>query len=269
MLYVSEPNPFMFGNANNDPKWKEEVTPWGENSANWLKSRFHFSFAEYRNMKNSKFGVLRVMNDDFVQPDRGFGAHPHSNMEIVTYVVQGKLWHKDNHGNSESLPRGSVQFMSAGTGVVHSEANTDKELPVRFIQMWVPPRVMGADVNYGSLLGDFDARHNKWQHLVSDCDSSFKTPIKILQDANFYVSELDKGVSLDFQLAENRQAYFLCIEGDVDLVGANAAGTEESSSLKMHDGAELFGDLKLKIEAKTTSHVLIVEMEKNGDSRFK
>lgn len=103
-LGTSKPEPSMFGNPPN-----ESSEHWSEK--NWLFSRFHFSFAEYYNPKNQAFGVLRVMNDDLVQPKRGFGAHPHRDMEICTYVVQGKLTHKDSMGTSETLERGAVQFM--------------------------------------------------------------------------------------------------------------------------------------------------------------
>jgi redox-sensitive bicupin YhaK (pirin superfamily) len=100
-----EPNPAWFGNPgneNNNPEWT---------NSNWLKSRFHFSFAEYSNPRNTGFGVLRVMNDDLVQPNRGFGAHPHRDVEICTYVVEGELTHQDSIGTKETLGRGAIQFM--------------------------------------------------------------------------------------------------------------------------------------------------------------
>jgi len=105
-LFVSEPDPSWFGNPGNpmnDAKWT---------NSNWLKSRFHFSFAEYSSRHNQDFGVLRVMNDDLVQPNRGFGTHPHSDMEIITYIVEGELTHKDSMGTEETLGRGSIQFMT-------------------------------------------------------------------------------------------------------------------------------------------------------------
>jgi len=102
---IIEPNPSWFGNSANEPS-----NPTWTNQ-NWLKSRFHFSFAEYSNAHNMGFGILRVMNDDLVQPSRGFGTHPHRDMEICTYIVEGKLTHKDSMGTQESLGRGGVQFM--------------------------------------------------------------------------------------------------------------------------------------------------------------
>ena len=135
-LYASEPPPSMFGNLGN-----EKGAGWS--NENWLKSRFHFSFAEYRNPKNTSFGALRVMNDDLVQPHRGFGMHGHRDVEIVTYIVEGILTHQDSMGTHESLGRGSVQFMTAGTGIQHSEHNR-QDTPLRFVQIWITPRAHGA-----------------------------------------------------------------------------------------------------------------------------
>lgn len=101
----------------------------------WLESRFHFSFAEYFDPSRSQFGVLRVINDDLVAPKEGFGTHPHRDMEIFSYVLDGELTHRDSMGSSESLYRGSVQYMSAGTGVRHSEFNTG-DTRSRFLQVW-------------------------------------------------------------------------------------------------------------------------------------
>ncbi|GBG29038.1 Pirin [Hondaea fermentalgiana] len=263
MLFVSEPNPFMFGNRNNDssnPTWTNK---------NWLKSRFHFSFAEYHNRRNSHFGKMRVMNDDLVQPKRGFGAHPHANMEIVTYVVRGKLSHSDDQGNAESLGRHCTQFMSAGRGVVHSEFNASEDEPVRFIQMWFNPRKMNMPTRYGSTQGDPGALQNQWQHLVSDDDSSFRTPVKIGQDINLYVTVLDENKEVDFHLRDDRQAYLLCIEGTVTVSGIDADEELTTAELTQHDASELFGDLHISVRAEAPgSHVLLVEMKKDGSSRF-
>ena len=122
-LYHSEPPPSMFGNDENEdsPTWT---------NPNWLKSRFHFSFAEYHDPSNDHFGVLRVMNDDLVQPLRGFGMHPHRDMEIVTYILEGHLTHQDsmNRGMAQKIGRGSVQFMTAGTGVRETRACGEREV---------------------------------------------------------------------------------------------------------------------------------------------
>ena len=249
----SKPPPEWFGippNAN-DPSWTEK---------NWLFSRFHFSFAEYNNPRNQNFGVLRVMNDDLVQPDRGFGEHPHANVEICTYVVRGELTHADTLGTKETLGRGSVQFMTAGTGVSHSERNLSKENPLRFIQIWITTRQRNLRPNYGSTKGVCSDRLNRWSHLVSDAsNSSVESPIKINQDANIMVAEVDSGVNLELEVKEGRQCYVLAVEGSVKV-------EEPASSvlLLQHDGLEVRGPAKLAFSSQVTSgekaHVLVVEM---------
>jgi len=237
-LYVSEPNPMYFGNGPNpgyDPSWTNE---------NWLKSRFHFSFAEYNNYANMDFGVLRVMNDDLVQPHRGFGTHPHSNMEIITYVVEGQLTHADSMGTKESLGRGSIQFMTAGTGVRHSEFN-EGDKPLRFIQTWIVPKKKGLKPNYGSCRGN--VTKNQLHHLVSSVDDdSVSTPVKVNQDVDTFASELEKGTKVTHEIPPGRQAYLLCVEGAVTVNG---------QTLEKHDACEIKGSGGLiEIEATGTEN---------------
>uniref|UniRef100_A0A7S4KAJ6 Pirin N-terminal domain-containing protein n=1 Tax=Guillardia theta TaxID=55529 RepID=A0A7S4KAJ6_GUITH len=258
-LFVSEPNPMWFGNPSNEalPTWTNK---------NWLKSRFHFSFAEYSNSKNSNFGVLRVMNDDLVQPQRGFGAHPHREMEICTYVVEGELTHQDSMGTKETLGRGSIQFMTAGTGVEHSEHNLHPTNPLRFIQMWIVPSRRGLKPNYGSMSGKDVDMKDKWSHLVSDVNAPAKTPVKINQDVNMFASELSGGKTVDLTLEKGRQAYLLCMEGKVQVTSSTV-----NESLQRHDAAEVVGPATLKLEADQAggAHLLYVEMAGTGqDSRY-
>jgi len=238
-LYISEPDPRMFGNGQNQP----DADGW--NNANWLKSRFHFNFAEYHRGRNN-FGVLRVMNDDLVQPNRGFGEHPHRDMEIVTYIVDGDLAHKDSMGTKEVLGRGSVQFMTAGSGVQHSEFNANKSKPLRFIQTWITPRSRGLQPNYGSMVGGESAavaRRNQWAHVVSDVESqSARTPVQINQDCNMYASELDPNASAPtVTVGEGRQAYMLVMEGEVAL--------QSGPSLSAHEAAEVYGPVTCDLMA--------------------
>ena len=226
-LFVSEPNPSWFGNGPNpstDPSWS---------NGNWLKSRFHFSFAEYSNPRNSNFGVLRVMNDDLVQPKRGFGEHPHRDMEIVTFVVDGVLTHQDSIGNKGDVKRGGIQYMSAGTGVRHSEFNHG-DSPLRFIQCWVEPNSRGLRPNYGQYDGDAAGRANQWQHLISPVHSGTGTPVTMHQDVNMFTSELlpssnGRGRPPPFRLAKGRMAYLLCVEGSVSMAPGKTGGREASS----------------------------------------
>ena len=237
-LYVSEPNPSWFGNGPNPTPNTEASSSW--TNTNWLKSRFHFSFAEYHNGQNLNFGVLRVMNDDLVQPQRGFGTHPHGDMEIITYIVDGELTHKDSMGTEESLGRGSIQFMTAGTGVRHSEYNHG-DRPLRFIQTWIVPSQRGLKPNYGSYKGPNNGKINELVHLVSpneenciaeDNTNAVTAPVQVNQDVNVYASELELGqtVSYKFPEGEHRQAYLLCIEGALNVNG---------KQLSKYDGCEI------------------------------
>jgi len=224
----------------------------------WLTSRFHFSFADYYNPKNTNFGVLRVMNDDIVQPRSGFETHPHKNMEIVTYIVKGNLTHQDSTGNKETLGRGAVQYMSAGTGIFHSEKNDSKSDPVRFIQIWITPDVKNVKPNYGSKVYQDEERKNKWLHLISNWKNAEANSnlIGFHQDANLYVSEMEKNKKLDFTLSEKRQAYVLCIEGKVSVNGKD--------TLEERDAMEVKGNTNIEFETKEEGgHLLLIEMQQS------
>ena len=254
-LFISEPNPMYFGNNDNEP----DNPNW--TNKNWLKSRFHFHFAEYRHGGNDRYGVLRVLNDDLVQPERGFGKHGHSNMEICTYIIDGELTHQDSMSNKETLSRGSIQFMSAGTGVSHSEYNLNKKKPLRFIQMWILPREMNGSVHYGSYSGENQLKNrlNKWQHLVSDVKNHvIKTPVKINQDVNIYVSELDLNKELQFDILKNRQVYLLCMEGEIQVKSNDK--NQQSYQLIQHDAAKVTSQHLHFLSTSTKSHILIIEM---------
>jgi len=272
-LYVSEPSPQMFGNPKNKMDFigrpDEGAAAW--TNENWLKSRFHFSFAEYSNPRNSSFGVLRVMNDDLVQPARGFGEHPHRDMEIITYIVEGELTHADSTGTRETLGRGSVQFMTAGRGVRHSEHNERTDAPLRFVQSWVVPRARGLPPRYGSFRGDEPkaaaARRNCWAHLLSDANSDVATPVKVAQDVNLFVAELDAGATLPFEVGAGRQAYVLCVEGAAAFSEPAAAPLV---ALARHDGCEVVGCAGTPLEVSAGdggAHLLYFEMAATGGGR--
>lgn len=222
-------------------------TKMGKSDRGWLKSIFHFSFAEYYNPENIHFGPLRVLNDDLVKPGTGFDTHPHRDMEIISYVVQGHLTHADSMGNSKTLKRGDFQYMSAGTGILHSEHNRNDDL-LRFLQIWIIPEKGGLTPRYGDKTLPWEDRLNKLMHIVSKNGGG--APIEIYQDANIYVSFIEKGKSVDFNVGNGRGAYFVTIEGEADLNG---------SVIPERDAAEIT-DENLKITALKDSHVIILEM---------
>lgn len=228
---------------------KIEHNNMGKSNLGWLKSIFHFSFSNYYNPDNMNFGVLRVLNDDLVEANTGFDTHPHRDMEIVSYVVDGQLTHGDSMGNKSTLTRGHVQYMSAGTGVMHSEHNLGKET-ARFLQIWIMPDKKGHTPNYGDYRFQWEERKNKWFHIVSDTKGN--APIKINQDANFYVLELDKEEEIKFTVEKNRQAYLVQIEGQSSI---------SQISLNERDALEIVEE-DILIKANETSHILIIEMKK-------
>ena len=223
----------------------------GKSNLGWLESRFHFSFAEYRNPKNINFGVLRVLNDDIVHPMSGFDTHPHSNMEIISYIINGEITHKDSMGNSETLKRGEVQYLSAGDGIYHSEHNFHKSLDLRLLQIWIVPPKTGLARLYGSKKYLEENRKNSLLNIVSS--QTGNADIKIYQDINIYVSELEIGKSLDFVINENRQVYFVQIEGSSNV---------NDITLDFGDAMEIVDINKLHIKALEDSHFLFIEMAK-------
>ncbi|MDR2146528.1 MAG: pirin family protein [Tannerella sp.] len=222
----------------------------GRGQHGWLDSHFHFSFAEYFNPDNVRFGVLRVLNDDIVQEGEGFDTHPHRDMEIISYVIQGELSHRDSMGNAHTLTRGQSQYMSAGTGVTHSEYNHgDGDL--RFAQIWIFPDRKGYKPNYGDYRFRWEDRFDRWLPIATSCENtSNAAPIKIHADINMYAAMLSKGKQIEFQVKNDRQAYLVLLEGEA---------TVNNIRMNMRDALEIVRE-DIAITAGEESHFLIVEM---------
>ncbi|MEI4830058.1 pirin family protein [Bacillus sp. FJAT-53711] len=221
----------------------------GRANHGWLNTHFHFSFADYYNPNNMRFGALRVINDDLVAAQTGFDMHPHRDMEIISYVVDGALTHQDSMTNRGTIERGHVQYMSAGTGVFHSEHNLGDET-LRLLQIWILPDRTGHTPNYGEFKFDWNKRENTWFHMVSPIDGG--APIEIHQDANLYSLALEKGKEITFSVSEGRQAYLVQIEG---------SGVVNGETLVMRDAAEAIEE-DIHIQAAETAHYLVIEMKK-------
>lgn len=216
---------------------------------------FHFSFADYIDRNKMNFGVLRVLNDDRVKPHSGFGTHPHNNMEIFSYLVSGKLSHRDSVGNFEILERGNVQYISAGTGVSHSELNEEDEW-CRFLQIWILPPKRGLPVKYGIEKFKIKDRKNRLFHIISGSNSKEKAPIQLFQDVNVFVTELtDKNTKINYVIEENRQAYLYCFEGSLCIDGF--------PKLEERDSLKIYGESKLSVMLNSEiSHFILIEMSK-------
>ncbi len=221
----------------------------GRSNLGWLQSLFHFSFADYYNPANIQFGVLRVVNDDLVQSQTGFPTHPHRDMEIISYVIDGELTHGDSMGNQNTISRGHVQYMSAGTGIRHSEYNWGSQT-ARFLQIWILPDQKGYQPNYGDYRYTWADRHNQWLNIVSGPNG--QAPVKIHQDANIYVLELEAGRAIDFVVESGRQAYLIQIEGTAQVNGIG---------LGARDAAEIVEE-PITLQAVAQSHVIVIEMKK-------
>jgi len=223
----------------------------GRSDHDWLASIHHFSFASYRDPDNVRFGVLRVLNDDIVQPHTGFDTHPHRDMEIMSYVVDGDLTHGDSMNNKKTVTRGQLQYMSAGKGVYHSEYNHGDE-PLRFLQLWVFPDKQGHIPQYGDHAFPWEDRVNQWLHMVSPIDGD--APIRIHQDVNLFVIDLEDGRSIDFDVASDRQAYLIQIEGQSIVNGIK---------LMTRDALAVVGEPITLTAVSGHAHVLAVEMKQD------
>ncbi|GHU88062.1 hypothetical protein FACS1894202_03510 [Clostridia bacterium] len=222
----------------------------GSDHRGWLDSHFHIPFAEYFNDDHIRCGVLNVINDDLIEPGAGFDTHQHEETEIITYVVEGELTHTIGKGSKRTLTRGHVQYMSAGTGVYHSEHNWGQE-PLRLLQIWIFPDKTYYDPNYGDHRFEWDERVDKWMPVASG-DVLSPAPIKIHADVNICAAEITRGGELDFAVGRDRQAYLLLIEGEARVAGL---------TLSAGDAAEIVEE-DVTITAGDTAHVLVLEMKK-------
>lgn len=222
----------------------------GRSRLGWLDSHFHFSFAEYRNPQNVRFGALRVINDDIIQPGTGFDTHPHENMEIITYVVNGELTHADSMGNRHTLTGGQVQYMSAGTGITHSEHNFG-DTALRLLQIWIFPDRQGYAPTYGDHRFRLEDRRDVWLPIAASTeDAGSQAPVRLHQDVNLCATILSPGREMPLRVAEGRQAYLVLIEG------AAAVG---DIALHERDALEITGE-DIVIRPDGQAHLLVIEM---------
>ncbi len=220
------------------------VTDWG-----WLDSRHTFSFADYYDPRNMSFRSLRVINDDRVAPGGGFGTHPHRDMEILTWVVEGAIAHKDSMGNGTTIRPGEMQRMTAGTGLTHSEFNPDKTNPLRLLQIWIMPERKGLQPGYEQkeFVWNGDGKPLK---LVASSDSR-EGSLKIHQDADVWVARMEDGATALHNLAPGRHAWVQVSTGEVTLNG---------QPLKEGDGAAVSEEAAIEIAAKGKAEVLLFDL---------
>jgi redox-sensitive bicupin YhaK (pirin superfamily) len=221
----------------------------GRSELGWLSSRHTFSFADYLDPRHMGFRSLRVINEDRVQPGAGFPAHGHRDMEIVTYVVEGALEHKDSMGNGSVIKPGDVQYMSAGTGVAHSEFNASKTEPVHLYQIWMLPEKQGLKPTYDQK--NFSAAEKRGKlRLVASPDGRDGS-VKIRQNNELYATLLAEGETVKHELKEDRHAYVQVARGSVKLNGAQ---------LETGDGAAITAEKAVELTGVRDAEVLLFDL---------
>ena len=216
----------------------------------WLVSRHTFSFANYHNPERMHFGVLRVLNDDYVAEGKGFGTHPHDNMEIISIPLSGDLQHRDSTGNIAVIKNGDVQVMSAGTGITHSEFNKNHDKAVKFLQIWVFPNKRNVTPRYDQLTLKKEERRNKLQQIVSPSPND--AGVWIHQNAWFYLSTLEQAKQVTHKLhtIENG-AYIFVLSGQIKV---------NNQVLNTRDGYGIWNTDTLTFEATETAEFLVMEV---------
>ncbi|MGH1347683.1 MAG: pirin family protein [Nannocystales bacterium] len=207
----------------------------------WLESRHTFSFANYHDPEHMGFGPLRVINEDRVQPGMGFGTHPHRDMEIISYVLEGTLEHKDSMGNGSVIRPGDVQHMSAGTGVTHSEFNGSKVEGLHFLQIWIQPSQRGGEPRYGQQ--HFSRAQRLDQLRVVASGDGREDSIRIRQDALMFAGVLTDGTTVEHAVQPGRRAWVHLAHGSVTVDGhalqaGDALGTDDASTLHLTANGE-------------------------------
>jgi redox-sensitive bicupin YhaK (pirin superfamily) len=215
----------------------------------WLDTRHTFSFADYRDPRQMGFRALRVVNEDRVRPGQGFGTHPHRDMEIVTYVIEGGLAHRDSMGNGSTIRPGDVQRMSAGTGVTHSEFNASREAPVHFLQIWILPERTGLAPGYEQRRFPEEERRGRLR-LVASPDGAGGS-VTIHQDVRLHAALLAPGEAVAHRLAPGRHAWVQVARGEVDVAGQR---------LSAGDGAAVSGEAELALRAIADAEVLLFDL---------
>lgn len=215
----------------------------------WLESRHTFSFGEYYDPRHQGFGPLRVINDDRVQPSQGFGTHGHRNMEIISYVLDGALEHKDSMGNGSVLRYGDVQRMSAGSGVRHSEYNHSRSEPVHFLQIWIEPNLAGTEPSYAERHFDAASKQGRLRLIVSPDGREGSVPV--LQDVSMYAAILGAGDRVEQPLDPARLAYVHVARGRVQVNGV---------SLQAGDGLKVSEESLLGFTRADDAEILLFDL---------
>lgn len=218
----------------------------GHNKLSWLDSRFTFSFDQYYDPEHVQFRSLRVINEDVVAPSSGFPTHPHRDMEILTWILDGALEHRDSSGGSGVIRPGELQHMTAGRGVMHSEFNPSPRDPTHLLQIWILPERRGLDPSYEQLAFNDAELRGKFNLVAGP-----QAPITIRQDANLFIARLDKNANAEHSLGPGRHAWMQVARGSVLLNG---------SELKQGDGAAISSEKQIRADSLEPAEVLLFDL---------
>lgn len=215
----------------------------------WLRAKHTFSFAEYQNSERVSFGKVRVINEDRIAPGQGFGTHPHKDMEIVTYIIDGAIEHKDSMGNGTVITAGEVQRMTAGTGVRHSEFNHSQDKELHLLQIWIYPEQDGLEPGYEQTRFPRKKKLNRLC-LVGSRDGR-EGSVTIHQDVDLYASVLEEGKDLSLDLQNDRKVFVQLVDGNITVNG---------QALSTGDGAQVQDERALRISASSDAEFLVFDM---------
>jgi len=231
---------------------RHEANTRGFANHGWLKSHHTFSFASYQNAERMNFGALRVLNDDVVQPNMGFGTHPHQNMEIISIPLKGALSHKDSMGNKRAIEVGEVQVMSAGTGLTHSEFNDSETDEVNFLQLWIIPETQNVKPHYEQRRFPLEGRLNKLQTVVAPKDKLEVNALPINQQAYLYRTHLEAGRALELKPESEANGFYIFnVEGSVTIA---------DELLQNRDAIGIYEFDNFKISAESDTELIIIEV---------
>ena len=226
-----------------------KATDRGSVNLGWLDSKHTFSFGEYHDPNHMGFGKLRVINDDHVEPGQGFGTHPHRDMEIISYIIDGALEHKDSMGNGSVMRVNDVQRMTAGTGVTHSEFNHSNDEQVHFLQIWIEPERQSLEPGYEQKSFNTDDKLNQLR-LVASRDGRAES-LLVHQDADVYGSVLSTGTALTHTFEAGRRGWLQVVSGDM---------TANGEALRAGDGAAIEKVTELNLLSQTGAEFLLFDL---------
>lgn len=215
----------------------------------WLDSYHTFSFADYYDTEHMNFRALRVLNEDVIAPGQGFGTHPHDNMEILTYVIDGELEHQDSMGHREVIHAGEFQSMTAGTGITHSEYNASADKPVHLVQIWIRPDQRGLKPGYAQRIFPATEKKNRLRLIAAKNAKDGALPIN--QDTRVYLAAVESGAKLEHVLEPGRHAWIQVLSGTLSINGV---------TVKAGDGVQLSDEPKVTIQGLEKGEILFFDL---------